>query len=81
MHLRRGTRALALVISQPFSPLLLHSLTFHLLFTTSPIVVPQPSSGKNNKHAVVVQLMSTCFSLNQLYKNKKMAKLVLFSTA
>ena len=35
------------------------------------------SSGKKNKGAVVVQLMS----VNQLYNNQKNAKLVIFSTA
>ena len=39
------------------------------------------SSGKKNKRAVVVQLMSAYVSLNKLYNNQKMAKLVLFSTA
>ena len=34
---------------------------------------------KNNKRAVVVQLMSTC--VNKLYNNQKIVKLVLFSTA
>ena len=40
-------------------------------------VVICPSNGNENMRAVVVQLMS----VNQLYKNHKMAKLVLFSTA